>query len=144
MKNCFILFRRAGVYYYEDTTTGRQLSLRTKIESETPTRFSRQIKDGRIVVITEHTYIRVSAGSVTCKIGCRQVVAGIERMVSDAGYSVVNSNTDQTGAAKKCLTGDIRDAIGNRDMGQLLSLSNAESPMLVTLLGIVALLRLVQ
>jgi hypothetical protein len=42
------------------------------------------------------------------------------------------------------LTGDIRDAIGNRDMGQLLSLSNAESPMLVTLLGIVALLRLVQ
>src|ERR1017187_1370587 len=37
MKQRFILFRRAGVYYYEDTTTGRQLSLRTKIESEAQT-----------------------------------------------------------------------------------------------------------
>ena len=37
MKNRFILFRRAGVFYYEDTTTGKQLSLRTKIESEAQT-----------------------------------------------------------------------------------------------------------
>jgi hypothetical protein len=34
MKARFILFRRAGVYYYEDTTTRKQLSLRTKDESE--------------------------------------------------------------------------------------------------------------
>ncbi|MBI3867400.1 MAG: tyrosine-type recombinase/integrase [Verrucomicrobia bacterium] len=34
MKTRFILFRRAGVFYYEDTNTGQQLSLRTKIESE--------------------------------------------------------------------------------------------------------------
>ena len=34
MKSRFILFLRAGVYYYEDTTTKKQLSLRTKVESE--------------------------------------------------------------------------------------------------------------
>jgi len=34
MKQRFILFRRAGVFYYEDTTTGQQLSLRTKDEAE--------------------------------------------------------------------------------------------------------------
>jgi integrase len=34
MKSRFILFRRAGVFYYEDTTTKKQLSLRTKDESE--------------------------------------------------------------------------------------------------------------
>ncbi|MGD0207575.1 MAG: tyrosine-type recombinase/integrase [Verrucomicrobiota bacterium] len=34
MKQRFILFRRAGVLYYEDTTTGKQLSLRTKDEAE--------------------------------------------------------------------------------------------------------------
>jgi integrase len=34
MKSRFILFLRAGVYYYEDTTTKKQLSLRTKNHSE--------------------------------------------------------------------------------------------------------------
>jgi integrase len=34
MKSRFILFRRAGVYYSEDTTTGKQISLRTKDEAE--------------------------------------------------------------------------------------------------------------
>ena len=34
MKTRFILFRRGGVYYCEDSTTGRQSSLRTRIESE--------------------------------------------------------------------------------------------------------------
>jgi hypothetical protein len=29
MKQRFILFRRAGVYYSEDTTTRKQISLRT-------------------------------------------------------------------------------------------------------------------
>ena len=37
MKSRFILFRRAGVFYYEDTTTGKQLSLRTKDEAEART-----------------------------------------------------------------------------------------------------------
>ena len=34
MKNQYRLFRRCGTYYYEDSTTGKQLSLRTKDESE--------------------------------------------------------------------------------------------------------------
>src|ERR1017187_2814853 len=34
MNQRFIMFRRAGVFYYEDTTTGKQLSLRTKDEGE--------------------------------------------------------------------------------------------------------------
>jgi integrase len=34
MKSQFILFRRSGVFYSEDTVTGKQTSLRTKIKSE--------------------------------------------------------------------------------------------------------------
>jgi integrase len=34
MKSRFILFRRAGVFYSEDTTTRKQISLRTKDEAE--------------------------------------------------------------------------------------------------------------
>ena len=34
MNQRFILFRRAGVFYCEDTTTGKQSSLRTKNQNE--------------------------------------------------------------------------------------------------------------
>src|SRR5882757_8710936 len=34
MNQRFILFRRTEVFYYEDTTTGKQLSLRTKNQEE--------------------------------------------------------------------------------------------------------------
>jgi hypothetical protein len=34
MHSQFILFRRAGIYYCEDTTTGKQNSLRTRDEKE--------------------------------------------------------------------------------------------------------------
>src|ERR1700677_1331817 len=34
MKSRFILFKRAGVFYSEDTTTRQQISLRTKDEAE--------------------------------------------------------------------------------------------------------------
>ena len=34
MKNRFILFQRSGVFYSEDTTTGKQASLRTKDKTE--------------------------------------------------------------------------------------------------------------
>lgn len=37
MNQRFILFRRAGVFYCEDTSTGKQLSLRTKNEAEART-----------------------------------------------------------------------------------------------------------
>ena len=34
MKSQFILFKRSGVFYCEDTVTGKQASLRTKVKSE--------------------------------------------------------------------------------------------------------------
>jgi len=34
MKNRFILFQRSGVYYCEDTTTGKQSSLRTRDKAD--------------------------------------------------------------------------------------------------------------
>ncbi|HUA65751.1 MAG TPA: hypothetical protein VME24_07885, partial [Alphaproteobacteria bacterium] len=34
MNQRYIMFQRAGVFYCEDTTTGKQLSLRTKNETE--------------------------------------------------------------------------------------------------------------
>jgi hypothetical protein len=34
MKNRFILFLRLGIYYCEDTTTGKQVSLRTRDKAE--------------------------------------------------------------------------------------------------------------
>ena len=34
MKNRFILFQRSGVFYCEDTSTGRQTSLRTKDKAD--------------------------------------------------------------------------------------------------------------
>src|SRR5262245_26916946 len=37
MKSRFILFRRSGTFYCEDTETGKQTSLRTKDESEAQT-----------------------------------------------------------------------------------------------------------
>ena len=37
MNHRYILFRRAGVFYSQDTTTGKQISLRTKNESEAVT-----------------------------------------------------------------------------------------------------------
>src|SRR5438046_2403270 len=37
MKQRFILFRRGEVFYYEDTVTGQQISLRTRDEGEATT-----------------------------------------------------------------------------------------------------------
>ena len=37
MNQRFILFRRNGVFYSEDTTTGKQISLRTKDPAEAKT-----------------------------------------------------------------------------------------------------------
>ena len=34
MKTRFILFQRSGVYYCEDTTSGKQTSLRTKDKAD--------------------------------------------------------------------------------------------------------------
>jgi hypothetical protein len=51
MKKRFILFRRAGVFYYEDTTTGQQLSLRTKDETEDHTLLNAKNESFRQLVL---------------------------------------------------------------------------------------------
>src|SRR5690348_8636223 len=60
MKQQFILFRRAGVYYYEDTTTGQQRSLRTKDEAEANTLLNARNESYRQPVLNRriaHTYL---------------------------------------------------------------------------------------
>ena len=34
MKNRYILFQRSGIFYSEDTTSGKQKSLRTRIKAD--------------------------------------------------------------------------------------------------------------
>src|SRR5690349_4224348 len=60
MKQQFILFRRAGVYYCEDTTTGQQRSLRTKDEAEANTLLNAKNESFRQPVLNRriaHTYL---------------------------------------------------------------------------------------
>ena len=47
MKSKYILFKRAGVYYAEDTATGKQASLRTKDEGEALTLLNAKNEAGR-------------------------------------------------------------------------------------------------
>src|ERR1039458_5173874 len=54
MKQRFILFRRAGVFYYEDTTTGQQISLRTKDEAEALTLLHSKNESFRQPVLNLH------------------------------------------------------------------------------------------
>ena len=54
MKSRFILFRRAGVFYSEDTTTGKQHSLRTKDEAEALTIFHSKNEAHRQPVLNLH------------------------------------------------------------------------------------------
>jgi integrase len=54
MKQRFIMFRRAGVFYYEDTTTGKQISLRTKDEAEALTLLHSKNESFRQPVLNLH------------------------------------------------------------------------------------------
>src|ERR1700690_3097766 len=54
MKQRFIMFRRAGVFYYEDTTTGKQISLRTKDEAEALTLMHSKKESFRQPVLNLH------------------------------------------------------------------------------------------
>ena len=54
MKQRYILFRRSGVFYYEDTTTGKQLSLRTKNEEEALTLLHSKNEAHRHPVLNMH------------------------------------------------------------------------------------------
>jgi hypothetical protein len=54
MKSRFILFRRAGVYYSEDTVTRKQYSLRTKEEAEALTLLHSKNEAHRQLVLNLH------------------------------------------------------------------------------------------
>jgi hypothetical protein len=54
MKQRFILFRRAGIYDSEDTTTRKQISLRTKDESEALTLLHSKNESFRQPVLNLH------------------------------------------------------------------------------------------
>ena len=54
MKQRFIMFRRAGVFYSEDTTTGKQISLRTKDEAEALTLLHSKNESFRQPVLNLH------------------------------------------------------------------------------------------
>src|ERR1039457_2934456 len=54
MKQRFIMFRRAGVFYYEDTATGKQISLRTKDEAEALTLLHSKNESFRQPVLNLH------------------------------------------------------------------------------------------
>jgi integrase len=51
MKSRYILFRRAGIYYSEDTVTGKQHSLRTKDEAEALTLLNAKNESFRLPVL---------------------------------------------------------------------------------------------
>jgi integrase len=54
MKTKFILFRRNGVYYTEDTTTGKQTSLRTKDEAEAKSLLNAKNEATRLPALNLH------------------------------------------------------------------------------------------
>jgi hypothetical protein len=54
MKTRFNLFRRAGVFYTEDTATGKQTSLRTKDETEARTLLNARNEAQREPVLNLH------------------------------------------------------------------------------------------
>ena len=73
-----------------------------------------------------------------------RLAAAIEGIIPDAGDAVGNRHTRQAGTAKERIIPDAGDAVGNRHIRQAGATAKASSPMLVTLLGIVTLVRLVQ
>ena len=59
MKTRFILFRRNGVFYTEDTASGKQTSLRTKDETEAKSlliliRFQDETNSGSVLAWQDH------------------------------------------------------------------------------------------
>jgi len=70
MNQQFILFRRAGVFYVEDTTTGKQTSLRTKDAAEAKTLLHARNESVRQPVLNLHiarAYLAASDPSVATR-----------------------------------------------------------------------------
>ena len=71
MKQRFILFRRSGVFYYEDTTTGQQLSLRTKDEAEARTLLNAKNESFRQPILNRQiarTYLAATDSAMATRI----------------------------------------------------------------------------
>jgi integrase len=71
MKQRYILFRRSGVFYYEDTTTGKQLSLRTKDEAEAITLLNAKNESFRQPVLNRQiarTYLAATDSAMATRI----------------------------------------------------------------------------
>ena len=71
MKQQYLLFRRSGVFYYEDTTTGKQLSLRTKDEAEARTLLNAKNESFRQPVLNRQiarTYLAVTDSEMATRI----------------------------------------------------------------------------
>jgi hypothetical protein len=75
MKQRYILFRRAGLFYYEDTTTGKQLSLRTKDEAEARTLLNAKNESFRQRVLNRQiarTYLAATDSEMATRIPTAQ------------------------------------------------------------------------
>jgi integrase len=71
MKQQYLLFRRSGVFYYEDTTTGKQLSLRTKDEAEARTLLNAKNESFRQPVLNRQiarTYLAATDSEMATRI----------------------------------------------------------------------------
>ena len=71
MKQRYLLFRRSGVFYYEDTTTGKQLSLRTKDEAEARTLLNAKNESFRQPVLNRQiarTYLAATDSAMATRI----------------------------------------------------------------------------
>jgi integrase len=71
MKQRYILFRRSGVFYYEDTSTGKQLSLRTKDEAEAHTLLNAKNESFRQPVLNRQiarTYLAATDSAMATRI----------------------------------------------------------------------------
>jgi len=73
MKSRFILFRRSGIYYYEDTTTKKQLSLRTKDEAEALTLLHAKNESHRAPTLNRQIARTYLAGTVATNVFLRRV-----------------------------------------------------------------------
>ena len=71
MKQRYILFRRSGVFYCEDTTTGKQLSLRTEDEAEARTLLNAKNESFRQPVLNRQiarTYLAATDSAMATRI----------------------------------------------------------------------------
>ena len=67
-----------------------------------------------------------------------------ECVIPDAGHAVGDDDARQAFAEQECVIPDAGDAVGNGDARQAAAVTECAIPMLVTLSGMVTLVRLLQ